>query len=341
MGKALALNHPPGDLRLRPSIGAANLLTFARSALTASLAGFIFQSPTADPEPSGGWLPGLLYLSAAVMDYVDGWLARAGRNVTALGEFLDTEVDALGLLLVSLLLVSKAKAPLIYIGVGIGYYGLRAAIRMRRAAGRPIGRVAPRAAARWVAGCEMGFAAAALLPIFGPEATRPAAGVMTLAIGLSLAQDWLIVCGYAAPDGRPSARRLLPWAKALARALPLTLRAAVVAGLVLSLCPSAAEAPGTLPPPIGILATACAALCAIGLAARAAAMLLSLLCAAWLIPSIPGSAPSVILMAALCLMLTGAGHPRLWQPEDRFRMRPKGAETAGEGAGRNEGSAFR
>jgi len=46
-------------------------------------------------------------------------------------------------------------------------------------------------------------------------------------------------------------------------------------------------------------------------------------------PSIPGSAPSFILMAALCLMLTGAGHPRLWQPEDRFFMIPKGGKDRG------------
>jgi CDP-diacylglycerol--glycerol-3-phosphate 3-phosphatidyltransferase len=330
MGKGLALNHPPGDLRLRASIGAANFLTLSRSALTAALAGFLFQSPADGPQPSGDWLPGLLYLSAAVMDGIDGWLARTTRSVTRLGELLDTEVDALGLLVVSLLLVSNAKAPLAYAGVGIGYYLLRAAIGLRRAAGRPIGRIAPRVTARWVAGCEMGFAAAALLPVFGPEATRPAAGVMTLAMGISLAQDWLIVCGYAAQDGRLVAGRLQPLGRALARALPLMLRAVVAVGLVLSFSPS---------PALGILAAASAALCALGVAARAVAMLISLLCAAWLIPSIPGSGPSLILMAALGLMLTGAGHPRLWQPEERFLMRPQGEERAADGAGHSAGRA--
>jgi len=340
MGKGLGLNHPPGNLRLRPSLGAANLLTFTRAALTASLAGFLFQAPMANPQPSWEWLPGILYLSASVMDYVDGYLARTTHSVTRLGEFLDTEVDALGLLVVSLLLVSSAKAPLTYLWAGIGYYALRTAIRLRRAAGRPIGRVAPRVTARWVAGCEMGFAAAALLPIFGPEATRPAAWVMTLALGVSLSQDWMIVCGYAAQDGSLLARRLQPLGRVLARALPLMLRAAAVAGLILSFSPSPAEALGALPPAVGNLTMACAALCAIGVAARAAAMLIGLLCAGWLIPSIPGSAPSFILMAALGLMLTGAGHPRLWQPEDRFLMSPKGAETARECVAHNEGNAL-
>jgi hypothetical protein len=186
----------------------------------------------------------------------------------------------------------------------------------------------------------MGFAAAALLPIFGPEATRPAAWVMTLALGVSLSQDWMIVCGYAAQDGSLLARRLQPLGRVLARALPLMLRAAVVAGLILSFSPSPAEALGALPPAVGNLAMACAVLCAIGVAARAAAMLIGLLCAGWLIPSIPGSAPSFILMAALGLMLTGAGHPRLWQPEDRFLMSPKGAETARECVAHNEGNAL-
>lgn len=328
MRKGLELNHPPGDLRLRPSLGTANFLTFGRAALTASLAGFLFQAPMVSPGPVRDWLPGILYLIAVVMDFIDGHLARATHSVTRLGEFLDTEVDALGLLVVSLLLVSSARAPLPYLMAGIGYYALQAAVRLRRAAGHPIGRTAPRAGARWVAGCEMGFAAAALLPIFGPEATRPAAWVMALALGVSLSLDWMIVCGHAAQDGRLLARRLQPFARLSTRALPLILRAALVVGLILCFSPSPAQKLGLLPPAVGGLATACAFLCIMGVAARAAAMLLSLLCAAWLIPSIPGLAPAFMLMAALGLLLTGAGHPRLWQPEDRLRMSAAGVGTA-------------
>jgi CDP-diacylglycerol--glycerol-3-phosphate 3-phosphatidyltransferase len=284
----------------------------------------------------GEWLPGLLYLIASLMDYGDGYLARSTHSVTRLGEYLDTDVDALGLLVVSLLLVSGSKAPPAYLWTGIGFYALQAAIRIRQALGRPVGRIAPRVGARWVAGCEMGFAAAALLPIFGPEATRPAAWVMTLALGVSLSQDWMIVCGYTAEDGR-----LLSFARVLARGLPLMLRAAVPAGLIACFSPSPAEALWILPPSLGGMAIACAALCALGVAARIAAMVMSVLCAAWLIPCIPGNGPAFLLMVALGLMLTGAGRPRLWQPEDRFLMRPRPPEPARDSTRHNAAIAIR
>jgi len=210
MGKGLGLNHPPGNLRLRPSLGAANLLTFTRAALTASLAGFLFQAPMANPQPSWEWLPGILYLSASVMDYVDG-LSRPhhaqrhtpggisrhrGRRPGSAGGFPAPRIQLQGAPDVSMgrhrLLRSPNRHP---------------ASSSRRT---PHRRVAPRVTARWVAGCEMGFAAAALLPIFGPEATRPAAWVMTLALGASLSQDWMIVCGYAAQDGSLLDSRLQP-----------------------------------------------------------------------------------------------------------------------------------
>jgi CDP-diacylglycerol--glycerol-3-phosphate 3-phosphatidyltransferase len=321
LGGALGLNHPADDPRLRPSLGAANRITLLRAVLTASLAGFLFQAPPADAGPAWSWLPGLLYLTAAVMDYADGLVARATGTVTRLGEYLDAEIDALGLLVASLLLVSGARAPLPYLWVGFGYYGLQAAIRLRRAAGRAIGRVAPRPDARWVAGCQMGFAAAGLLPAFGPEATWPAAWVMAAGLFLSLGRDWLVVCGYADPDGKPRTRWLKILESALAAVLPVMLRAAVAAAVALSLWGWPAGAGMPLPPAAArAVWIAGGALCVLGVAARCAAMVLSLSAAAWLLPASPGIISAVTLAAAIMLMLTGAGRPRLCQPEDRVLM---------------------
>lgn len=325
LGSALGLNHRADDPRLRPSLGAANLITLFRAALTATLAGFLFQAQPISAGPAWSWLPGLLYLAAAVMDYADGRVARATGTVTRLGECLDTEIDALGLLVASLLLVSGEKAPLSYLWVGFGYYGLQAAIWVRQAAGRPIARVAPRAGARWTAGCEMGFAAAALLPAFGPEATRPAAWAMAMGLLVSLGQDWLVVCGYATPEGRPRGRGLAILEKTLVGFLPVIVRAAVAAGVTLTLCEWPAEAGAPLPSGAAkVVFLAAGALCALGVAARCAAMVSSLVIAAWLIPASPGIISSATLAAALILMLTGAGHLRLCQPEDRFVMAKHG-----------------
>ncbi len=321
---SLELNRLPGDPRLRPALGAANLLTLGRAALIAATAGFLFQDPPDDGH--GAWLrwaPGVLYLLAVIMDHVDGRVARAKGTETRLGELLDTEIDALGLFVASLLLVAGGRAPLIFLGVGIGYYGVRAARRIRSWAGRRVGDVKPRAEARMVAGCEMGFAAMALLPVLSPAATAPAGGVMAIVFLAGILKDWLIICGHASPEGRP----LRPWLRALetaaAAALPVLLRVAVAGGVILLV----AE-------PCSIMGTAAragvmvlGALCALGVATRLAGMLLSLLMAGYVTAGGSGPAEALVLPAAVFLMLTGAGRPRLWQPEDALFLGKRKQDT--------------
>jgi CDP-diacylglycerol--glycerol-3-phosphate 3-phosphatidyltransferase len=332
LGSALGLNYEPGHPGLRPSLGTANLITLFRAALTASLAGFLFQAPPVGAGPSWIWLPGLLYLTAAVMDFADGYIARVTGTITRLGETLDTEIDALGLLVASLLLVSCARAPLPYLWVGFGYYGLQAAIQLRKAAGRPIARVTPRAGARWMAACEMGFAAAALLPVFGPDATYPAACVMAAGLLISLGQDWLVVCGYATPEGKARSRGLKILEGVLVGLLPVMLRAAVAAGVTMALYQWPADAAGPLSSgTVKTILISTGALCVWGVAARCAAMILSLLIAAGLVPAPAGLTSSVMLAVALGLMLTGAGTPRVCQPEDRFVMARHGRTRTGRG----------
>ncbi len=325
---SLDRNHAPDDPELHPSLGAANLITMVRAALTASLAGFLFLTPIMTAGTVWDWLPGLAYLSVAAMDGADGRLARITGNVTCLGAYLDTQADALGLLLAGLLLVISAKAPLPYLWVGIGYYVLQVAIRLRRAAGRPAEPVPPRPEARWAAGCQMVFAALALLPVMKPEATQPAAWLMTLAQGVSLGQDWRIICRSAVtPDRTPPSERAVFARKVLARGLPLALRFAVAISLVLTVIATPDGRWRDVPTPVQAAVLACSGLCVLGVVARLAAMLLSLLCGFWMVPAMPAGAATVTLTAALSLVLTGAGDMRLWQPEDRILM-----STRGEGA---------
>jgi CDP-diacylglycerol--glycerol-3-phosphate 3-phosphatidyltransferase len=316
--KSLTLNHPPDAPDLYPGLGAANLVTVLRATLTASLAGFLFLDPARETNDLLEWAPGTVYLAAVALDAADGRIARRLQTVTRLGAYLDTHVDALGLLFAGLLLVKSAKAPWPYLGVGLGVYILQAAVGLRRRAGRAVGRVAPRPGARWVAGCEMAFAALALLPVFGPEATRPASWIMTLALAVSLGLDWCIVCGHAAEDGSALAPVPALIARGLTHPLPVLLRAAAATGWALTLGAGPTAAGWGATPSFTILVLAAVTLCVLGVATRAAAMLLSLLGALWLIPSMPGSTAAATLMATLSLMLTGAGHPRLRPPEDRL-----------------------
>lgn len=326
---SLHRNHHPGEPGLHSSLGAANVITMIRAALTASLAGFIFLTPVMTTAGTvWDWLPGLVYLCVVSMDCADGRVARITGNVTCLGAYLDTQADALGLLLAGLLLVISAKAPLPYLWVGIGYYVLQVAIRLRRAAGRPVDPVPPRPDARWVAGCQMVFAALALLPVLKPQATQPAAWVMTLALAASLGQDWLIICRSAVTiDREPPRERSVLTRKVLARGLTLVLRLAVALSLILAVFAFPDGRWDDLPSPLRTAVLACAGLCVLGVVARLAAMLLSLLCGLWLIPAMPEGVAAITLTAALSLVLTGAGDVRMWQPEDKILM-----NTGGEGA---------
>jgi len=315
---SLELNRRPRGTRLLTSLGAANALTLARAALIAAMAGLLFQGSPGDGR--GAWLrwaPGGLYLLAVLMDYADGRIARTTGTETRLGELLDTEVDALGLLVASLLLVTHGKAPPAFIIVGIGYYAIRAAARIRSRAGRRVGEIAPRAEARMVAGCEMGFAAVALLPVFSPAATTPAAWVMATVFLPGIIKDWLIICGHASPEGRPDPDWIRAVETALVRALPIFLRIAVAGGAALFISGPCSAGGGAAAAGVLILVS----LCTLGVAARVAGMILSCVMAGFVTATCNGTGADLTLIASVFLMMTGAGHPRVWQPEDAFFLK--------------------
>ena len=329
-GRALELNHSPQEPRLRPSLGAANRLTLLRAGLVAVLAGFVFQPALAHASPAGwvAWAPAALYIAAAALDVADGFLARVTGSETRLGEHLDTEIDALGLLIAAALVVWIGKAPAAYLCVGLGYYALKAAVGARRKAGRPIAPVRPRAAARLVAGCEMGFAGGALLPLFEPAATRPVALILTAALLAGFARDWLVVCGHATPDGKPLNRGLARVDRAIARFLPIVLRAAAVAGVVVLVSRSpAGEGAASLSTAGCALLGTCAALLAFGVMTRVAGLTASVAVARAMAGPIPGVEWEVVLVCSVALIMTGAGDLKLWQPEDGFFMKRLGGHA--------------
>jgi CDP-diacylglycerol--glycerol-3-phosphate 3-phosphatidyltransferase len=320
-------NHPPGDPRLRPALGAANLVTISRAVLTASLTGFLFQAPIIGAGAFWEWLPGFVYLCAVALDYADGHVARRTNNITALGAYLDTQIDALGLLLAVLLLVWSAKAPLPYLWVGIGYYVLRIAVHLRRVAGYSVHHIPPRPDARWIAGCAMTTTALALLPVFKPEATRPAAWIMTLAMALSLGRDWFIICGRGAGGGSDLTVARNGVGRRLARHAPLIVRLALAASLGLTVWATPPERLAEIPLLVRAGVLAGTALCVGGVVVRGAAMLLSLLWALWLAPNLPAGTATIALMAALMLVFAGAGRPRRRQPQGRGWADQRDADT--------------
>ena len=253
----------------------------------------------------------------SALDALDGYLARVTGSETRLGERLDVEVDALGLLVASALLVWNGKAPVFYLAVGLGVYGLRVATAIRRRRGKPVASVPPRAIARWIAGCEMGVAGVALLPPFGRDAVAVAAVVMTAALLGSLAWDWVLICGKGKPLSPAWSSR---YRGPVDRGFPLALRIGPGGGGDRRGGCRALGTGGWA----SALAAAAALGCVLGLAASLAAMVLSGATALLLSSADPGPGMAVVLLCAVSLVLTGAGPLRLWQPEDRWLLERRG-----------------
>lgn len=323
----LPLNHPPQGGALRPTLGLANGISLARAFLVAAVAGFIAAPPAAAGAADWlAWVPGGLYLFASTMDYADGWLARTTATETRLGEFLDTEIDAIGLMVAFLYLVSAGRAPWVSLPAGAGYFALKTAVWVRRRSGRPVHAVAARPTARLVAGLAMGVCGAAMLPVCAPAAAHLGTGIMSVALLESFARDWRVIRGKASADGTPYAPRIARLEGLVARVLPLVLRAGILACAAWVLTPKAFEAGlQGVPAPQAVGLAACTAGCVLGVAPRAAAMLLSGVSIGFMRSAAAGAETAVLLACALSLTMTGAGTWCLWQPEDRFLLHRQGS----------------
>jgi phosphatidylglycerophosphate synthase len=89
-----------------PQFGAANWITTIRAALTLVIAAFAFQGPSGAIRWTAGSIAGVI----AVLDGVDGWLARRTGTGSAFGARYDMETDAAFLLVLSALVWRQGQA---------------------------------------------------------------------------------------------------------------------------------------------------------------------------------------------------------------------------------------
>lgn len=172
------------------TLGIGTVLTLARGVAIASLAGFIFL-----PYPSGKlvWIPVILYTMAAIGDALDGLLARRTKHVTTLGVRLDLEVDALSILIGSLLAVLYERLHIWYLAIGFARYLFVLGLWWRTRCGRPVNNLPSSQYRRLVAGFQMGFLTVALCPIVAPAAVKLASIVFAIPTLCGFARDWLVV----------------------------------------------------------------------------------------------------------------------------------------------------
>lgn len=191
--RRLLRNRGNEEAPLYDQLGLANRLTLLRAWLIAGVGGFLFQ---AWPENLLlAWLPGMLYLFAAVLDRVDGFVARSTGQFSLLGEELDTVSDALGLAVASVLAFGYGQIHWTYLLVGVAYYVFNAGLLWRKSRGLEVYPLPPAFHRRAWAGFQMGFLVVALWPLFFPPITKLAGFAFMMPVLLGFLSDWLYVSG--------------------------------------------------------------------------------------------------------------------------------------------------
>ena len=186
------LNRVHAEAPLLSQLGWANRLTLLRGYLIALTGGFLFQ-----PQPDGimSWVPGLLYGAAAILDRLDGFVARKSKQTTLLGAELDNRFDALGLLVAPLLAHGFGKIHWSYLLLSVAFYVFQWGLQWRRNRGLAVYVLMPSQLRRAMAGFQMGFVALVLLPLFEARQTLLCSFAFMIPVLLGFAVDWLVVSG--------------------------------------------------------------------------------------------------------------------------------------------------
>ena len=326
--KRLALNRPSPEASLDPDLGWANRLTLLRAWLIAAVAGFLFQ-----PWPEGpalGWLPGMLYLSAAILDRVDGYVARRTGQSSQLGNDLDTISDALGLAIASLLAFGYGQTHWSYLLFGAAYYLFHAGILWRNKHGLPVYPLPPALHRRTWAGFQMGYLAVVLWPLVHPPLSTLGGFAFMLPATLGFLVDWLIVSGRIDRQADTVDKRFRQLTALSQTVLQPALRLVIVATLTMSLLQTGlAPLPGNSPEwmnnvMIGgfILASG---MLMLGIAGRYFSLILVSLLGWYYMTNPLQPVDYVLFCSVVWLLLLGTGRFSLWTEDDHWLNRYDGA----------------
>lgn len=193
VGKVLALFAAVAALLLAnlaahpfPRFGPANQITLARAAFMALLAGLIGEQG----GDAFGRLAFALAVVAAVLDAVDGPLARATGMASAFGARFDMETDAALLLVLAALAWQFDKAGPWVLGSGLARYAFVAAGAAMPWLRRPL---PPSFRRKLVCAVQTAVLVTVLAPVLAPPATGVLAAVGLAVLCYSFAADliWL------------------------------------------------------------------------------------------------------------------------------------------------------
>jgi phosphatidylglycerophosphate synthase len=175
-----------GDQHPYPRFGAANGVTTIRATLAALVAGLIGYAAS----PAMLWWVMGLTAAFAVLDGVDGWLARTTRMPSGYGARFDMETDAAFILVLSILVWQQGKAGIWVLLCGLMRYAFVAAGLVLPWLAAPL---RPTRRGRAVAVCQVLGLSLALAPAIAVPVSSVVAAVALAALTWSFAIDvaWL------------------------------------------------------------------------------------------------------------------------------------------------------
>ena len=323
----LGTNHRRGeDGHLFATLGAANWITLLRAGAIIGLGGILPLALQRGPSLSNGWhwAAGMVYLGISLVDLFDGFVARKQDRETELGQRLDIESDAAGLLVASLVAVALGRLPAIYLLAGMAYYAYMAGIWLRQKRTLPVIPLRSRPYARIIAGFQMGLVGMALLPIFNPAFTRVAALIFMTPLLLGFLRDWWVVSCRMQTDDHQQSTLDLQLRFLLIKSLPVVLRLVILAGGIAALIGYGVY---RADPVWQVAHSVCCLLAVSGFLGRSAAFLLTLVFGSNFSPFGVSPISMLIFGTAVTLMLTGTGAVSVWAPEETvlYRRRKHGS----------------
>nr|WP_233739797.1 CDP-alcohol phosphatidyltransferase family protein [Halovenus carboxidivorans] len=166
-------------------------MTLCRGSLYAVVAGFVVVAP----ETMFAWGPALFYGAGAVLDRLDGAVARTVGEVTLLGERLDMAFDTFGFVAAPLVAVAWGQLPVWYLSISSARYVYRAGLGWRAFRNRPLFDPPDSNLGKYLAGTQMVFLTAALAPTVPTSLVWQVAPFVLLPSLLVFARDFLVVTG--------------------------------------------------------------------------------------------------------------------------------------------------
>ncbi len=171
-------------------VGPGDAVTFVRLTLVAYVAGFVVVRPVGAET----WLAAGAFAAAALLDAVDGAVARRTRQ-TELGSRLDAEADGLLTLVGVSVGVAHGWLPVVYIVVGVARYVFVVGVVVRRRLGMRVAELDESTTRKLLSSAQLAVVLGALVPVVPASVVRPAAVVAMIPFVVWFARDWLVVCG--------------------------------------------------------------------------------------------------------------------------------------------------